>query len=58
MGRHVGRIGKSTVTEGALVTAQQTTALTTIQQLDPLYVDVSQSSSELLKLKKPYLTVS
>lgn len=47
-----GRIGKSTVTEGALVTAQQTTALTTIQQLDPLYVDVSQSSSELLKLKK------
>jgi membrane fusion protein (multidrug efflux system) len=47
-----GRIGKSTITEGALVTAQQTTALTTIQQLDPLYVDVSQSSSELLKLKK------
>ena len=47
-----GRIGKSTVTEGALVTAQQTTALTTIQQLDPLYVDVSQSSSELMKLKK------
>nr|WP_321238161.1 efflux RND transporter periplasmic adaptor subunit [uncultured Tolumonas sp.] len=47
-----GRIGKSTVTEGALVTAQQTTALTTIQQLDPLYVDVSQSSTELLKLKK------
>ena len=47
-----GRIGKSTVTEGALVTAQQTTALTTVQQLDPLYVDVSQSSNELLKLKK------
>lgn len=47
-----GRIGKSAVTEGALVTAQQTTALTTIQQLDPLYVDVSQSSSDLLKLKK------
>lgn len=47
-----GRIGKSTVTEGALVTAQQTTALTTIQQLDPLYVDVSQSSGDLLKLKK------
>jgi membrane fusion protein (multidrug efflux system) len=47
-----GRIGKSTITEGALVTAQQTTALTTIQQLDPLYVDVSQSSAELLKLKK------
>ncbi|MDY0390696.1 MAG: efflux RND transporter periplasmic adaptor subunit [Desulfobulbus oligotrophicus] len=47
-----GRIGKSTVTEGALVTAQQANALATIQQLDPLYVDVSQSSSELLKLKK------
>jgi membrane fusion protein, multidrug efflux system len=47
-----GRIGKSTVTEGALVTAQQTTALTTVQQLDPLYVDVSQSSNDLLKLKK------
>ena len=47
-----GRIGKSTITEGALVTAQQTTALTTIQQLDPLYVDVSQSSADLLKLKK------
>jgi RND family efflux transporter, MFP subunit len=47
-----GRIGKSSVTEGALVTAQQTTALTTIQQLDPLYVDVSQSSSDLLKLKR------
>jgi membrane fusion protein (multidrug efflux system) len=47
-----GRIGKSSVTEGALVTAQQTTALTTVQQLDPLYVDVSQSSGDLLKLKK------
>ncbi len=47
-----GRIGKSSVTEGALVTAQQTTALTTIQQLDPIYVDVSQSSGDMLKLKK------
>lgn len=47
-----GRIGKSTVTEGALVTAQQSAALATIQQLDPLYVDVSQSSTELLDLKK------
>lgn len=47
-----GRIGKSTVTEGALVTAQQSAALATIQQLDPLYVDVSQSSDELLRLKK------
>ena len=47
-----GRIGKSTVTEGALVTAQQSSALATIQQLDPLYVDVSQSSDELLRLKR------
>lgn len=47
-----GRIGKSTVTEGALVTAQQSAALSTIQQLDPLYVDVSQSSAELLSLKR------
>ena len=47
-----GRIGKSAVTEGALVTAQQNGALATIQQLDPLFVDVSQSSSELLHLKK------
>lgn len=47
-----GRIGKSMITEGALVTAQQTTALAIIQQLDPLYVDVTQPSTELLKLKK------
>ncbi len=47
-----GRIGKSSITEGALVTAQQTTALTTIQQLDPMYVDVSQSTTELLRLKQ------
>ena len=47
-----GRIGKSTVTEGALVTALQSAALATIQQLDPLYVDVNQSSTELLDLKK------
>lgn len=47
-----GRIGKSMISEGALVTAQQSTALATIQQLDPLYVDVTQSSMELLKLKK------
>ena len=45
-----GRIGKSQVTEGALVTAQQATALATIQQLDPMYIDVSQSSVELLRL--------
>jgi membrane fusion protein, multidrug efflux system len=47
-----GRIGKSLVSEGALVTAQQGTALATIQQLDPLYVDVSQSSNELLQLQR------
>lgn len=47
-----GRIGKSMITEGALVTAQQTTPLATIQQLDPMYVDVTQSSTELLRLKK------
>ncbi len=47
-----GRIGKSNVTEGALVTALQSAALATIQQLDPLYVDVNQSSTELLDLKK------
>ena len=47
-----GRIGRSLVSEGALVTAQQSTALSVIQQLDPLYVDVNQSSGELLQLKK------
>ncbi len=51
-----GRIGKSNVTVGALVTAggatQQPTALTTIQQLDPIYVDVSQSTNELLRLRR------
>lgn len=51
-----GRIGKSLVSEGALVTAQQATALATIQQLDRLYVDVSQSSNELLQLKRRLLT--
>ncbi|WP_131187734.1 efflux RND transporter periplasmic adaptor subunit [Stutzerimonas kirkiae] len=47
-----GRIGASTYTPGALVTAGQTTALATIQQLDPIYVDVTQSSAELLALRK------
>lgn len=46
-----GRIGPSTVTEGALVVAQQATALDTVSTLDPIYVDVDQSSSELLALK-------
>ncbi|WP_246298955.1 efflux RND transporter periplasmic adaptor subunit [Desulfolutivibrio sulfodismutans] len=47
-----GRIGKSSVTDGALVAAYQTVALATIQQLDPIYVDVTQSSAELLRLKE------
>lgn len=47
-----GRIGKSSVTQGALVTANQAQALATIQQLDPIYVDLTQSSSELLQLRK------
>ena len=46
-----GRIGKSGVTEGALVTAYQPVALATIQQLDPMYVDVPQSTTELLRLR-------
>lgn len=46
-----GRTSTSTVTPGALVTANQTTALTTITQNDPLYVDVTQSSTEVLRLK-------
>ncbi len=47
-----GRIGRSAVTEGALVSNGQTTAMATIQQLDPIYVDVTQSSAELLKLRR------
>ncbi|MCS4268290.1 efflux RND transporter periplasmic adaptor subunit [Serratia sp. BIGb0163] len=47
-----GRIGKSSVTEGALVTSSQSSALATVQQLDPMYVDVTQSSDDFLKLKQ------
>ncbi|MDD2390420.1 MAG: efflux RND transporter periplasmic adaptor subunit [Desulfobacterales bacterium] len=47
-----GRIGRSNVTEGAVVTAYQAMALATIQQLDPIYVDVPQSTADLLKLKE------
>ena len=47
-----GRIGKSSVTQGALVTANQPEALATVQQLDPIYVDLTQSASELLQLRK------
>jgi len=46
-----GRIGRSNITEGALVTAYQPIALATIQQLDPIYVDVPQSTTELLRLQ-------
>lgn len=47
-----GRIDKSTVTPGALVVAEQTTALTTVQKIDPIYVDVTQSSADVLRLRK------
>lgn len=47
-----GRIGKSAVTEGALVQNGQSTALATVQQLDPIYVDVTQSSNDFLRLKQ------
>lgn len=47
-----GRIGKSAVTEGALVGANQATALATIQQLDPMYVDITQSVSQLMRLRR------
>ncbi|MFD1216675.1 MULTISPECIES: efflux RND transporter periplasmic adaptor subunit [Microbulbifer] len=47
-----GRIGISAVTQGALVTANQSAALATVQQLDPIYVDLTQSVNELLSLRK------
>jgi membrane fusion protein (multidrug efflux system) len=47
-----GRIGRSNVTEGAIVTAYQPLPLATIQQLDPIYVDVPQSTADLLRLKE------
>jgi len=47
-----GRIGRSSVTQGALVTAKQDTPLAVIQQLDPIYVDLNQSSAEWLELRK------
>lgn len=49
-----GRIGKSSVTPGALVTASQATALATVQDLSKIYVDVTQTSAELLKLKEQF----
>ncbi|PWV65692.1 efflux RND transporter periplasmic adaptor subunit [Plasticicumulans acidivorans] len=47
-----GRIGRSSVTQGALLTANQATALATVQQLDPIYVDIVQPSTALLRLKE------
>ena len=47
-----GRIGKSSVTQGALVTANQDAPLATVQQLDPIYVDLTQSSAEWLALRR------
>jgi membrane fusion protein (multidrug efflux system) len=47
-----GRIGKSMVTQGALVTANQADPLATVQQLDPVFVDVTQSAAELLELRR------
>ena len=47
-----GRIGRSAFTKGALVTAGQAAALTTIQRLDPIYVDVTQTASDLVRLRQ------
>jgi len=47
-----GRIGRSAVTPGALVTANQAEALATVQQLNPIYVDVTQSSSDMMRMKR------
>lgn len=49
-----GQISKSSVTVGALVSANQSTALATVTQLDPIYIDLTQSSNELTQLKKQY----
>ena len=46
-----GRIGRSSVTKGALVSASQSTALATIQQLDPIYVDITQNATDVLRLR-------
>ncbi|MBB5716707.1 efflux RND transporter periplasmic adaptor subunit [Sphingomonas aerophila] len=51
-----GRIGRSLVTTGALVTNQQTNPLTTIQRLDPIYVDIQQSSADLLRLREQIMS--
>lgn len=53
-----GRIGRSTFTPGALVTAGQAQTLATIQTLDPIYVDVTQSGAELMALREAFLSGS
>ncbi len=53
-----GIIGQSSVTEGALVTAGQAQALALLQQLDPIYVDISQSADELLRLRRQVMSGS
>jgi len=49
-----GRIGRSLVTDGGLVTANQTTALAQINQLDPIYVDIQQSAAQLVALRRAF----
>jgi membrane fusion protein, multidrug efflux system len=49
-----GQVGRSAVTRGALVTTNQSDALASVQQIDPLYVDLAQSSSELLELRREF----
>jgi len=51
-----GRAGRAQVTEGALVSASQATLMTTVEQLDPVYVNFSQSSSELLQVRRKMAT--
>src|SRR5579862_4787251 len=51
-----GRTGRSSVTEGALVTANQATSLLTVTQLDPVYVDLTQPSTTLVRLKRELAT--
>ena len=49
-----GRVGRSLVTEGALVTLQQSSPLAVVQQLDPVYVDITQSSVDMVKLQRAF----
>lgn len=51
-----GRIGRSTFTTGALVSASQADALTTIQKIDPIFVDIQQSSADVLRLRQQLLS--